>query len=186
MFAKYIEDFSSILRKTEATDESSKIELDEAFTAVVKQMEEVRNNKSHVYLVGNGGSSAIVSHAAIDLLNACGFKAHALTDNSLLTCMANDYGYENVFSQPLKTLFEEGDVLVAISSSGKSPNIVNACHQVKDNAAAVITFSGFSSDNPLRISGDYNFWLDSKDYGIVEIGHSLLFHHVTDKLYNKE
>ncbi|MBD99168.1 MAG: phosphoheptose isomerase [Verrucomicrobia bacterium] len=186
MFSTYLDEFSSILRKTIATNSSSEIELDEAYTAVVGQMEEVRKKKSHVYLVGNGGSSAIVSHAAIDLLNACGFKAHALTDNSLLTCMANDYGYENVFAQPLKTLFEEGDVLVAISSSGKSPNIVNACRQVKNKAAAIITFSGFAPDNPLRASGDFNFWLESSDYGIVEIGHSLLFHHITDKLYNKD
>lgn len=186
MFAKYLNDFSSVLENTEATTQNSPTGLDEAFSTVVNRLKTVRENGAHVYLVGNGGSSAIVSHAAIDLLNACGFRAHALTDNSLLTCMANDYGYENVFSQPLKTLFDEGDVLVAISSSGKSPNIVNACNEVKAKASTVITFSGFNADNPLRHSGDYNFWLDSKDYGIVEIGHSLLFHHITDKLYNKD
>ena len=126
MFSTYLDEFSSILRKTIATKSSSEIELDEAYTAVVGQMEEVRKKKSHVYLVGNGGSSAIVSHAAIDLLNACGFKAHALTDNSLLTCMANDYGYERIFSRQIEALGVQGDILVGISTSGNSKNVINA------------------------------------------------------------
>lgn len=135
-----------------------------------------------VYLIGNGGSSGIVSHAAIDFLNACGYRAHALSDNSLITCMANDYGYENVFTQPLKTLLEDGDILIAVSSSGNSANIHTAASYAKERNCTVITFSGFKTDNKLRKCGSYNIWLDSEHYGRVEIGHSLILHYLTDRL----
>jgi len=186
MFVEYLNKFQDILSKTVASSSEGSIVLDDAFQEVIGKLKDIRSEERHVYLVGNGGSSGIVSHGAIDFLNACGFKAHALTDNSLLTCMANDYGYENVFSQPLKTLFSEGDALVAISSSGTSKNIVNACEEVKDKAGLIVTFSGFGDDNPLRKNGDYNFWLDSRNYGYVEIGHALLLHYVTDHLNSKD
>lgn len=183
MFANYLDKFQSVLSQTKTTNQNSDLlELDETFRQVNELFKVAKTNKNHVYLIGNGGSSGIVSHGAIDFLNACGFKAHALTDNSLLTCMANDYGYENVFAQPFKTLIEKKDVVVAISSSGKSVNIVNACKTAKEKGADVITFSGFKSDNPLRKMGDFNFWVESANYGIVEIGHSLLLHHITDQL----
>ena len=103
----------------------------------------------------------------------------------MLTCIANDYGYENVFSQPLDTLIDENDVLIAVSSSGNSMNIVNACQKAKEKGAIVLSFSGFKSDNKLRTQGDYNFWLNDMHYGRVEIGHSLLIHYITDKIEKK-
>ena len=66
-------------------------------------------------MIGNGGSSGIVSHSMVDFINACGLNARAITDNSLLTCMANDYGYENVFKQPFSAMINEGDMLIAVS-----------------------------------------------------------------------
>jgi D-sedoheptulose 7-phosphate isomerase len=99
-----------------------------------------------------------------------------------LTCLANDYGYENVFSEGLKTLFTSKDALIAVSSSGSSQNIRNAAVLAKQMGGQVLTFSGFKTDNPLRSLGDYNFWLNSTDYGKVEIGHALLLHILTDEL----
>jgi len=182
MFIDYLDRFQKVLRDTKCSDQTQEIALDHTFDAVCKLLKLNRSNGNHLYLIGNGGSSGIISHGAIDFLNACGFKAHALTDNSMLTCMANDYGYENVFAQPFKTLLGKDDVLIAISSSGKSANIVNACKEAHQKGSKVITFSGFHEDNPLRKLGDFNFWLNSSNYGIVEIGHSLLMHHITDKL----
>ncbi|MAC95652.1 MAG: phosphoheptose isomerase [Flavobacteriales bacterium] len=183
MFSTYLSKFNTVLGQTEATNnQENSIGLDEAFGQVNELFNVVKNNRKNIYLIGNGGSSGIVSHGAIDFLNACGFKARALTDNSMLTCIANDYGYENVFAQPFKTLIEEGDAVIAISSSGKSENIVNACKVARSMGAKVVTFSGFKGGNPLRKEGDFNFWLDSSNYGIVEIGHSLLLHHITDQL----
>jgi D-sedoheptulose 7-phosphate isomerase len=132
--------------------------------------------------VGNGGSSGIISHSSIDFINACKLRAMPFTDNSILTCLANDYGYENVFSEGLKTLFTSKDILIAVSSSGSSKNIRNAAEKARELGGKVVTFSGFKSDNPLRSLGDYNFWLDSSNYGKVEIGHALLLHILTDEI----
>ena len=182
MFQSYLDKFSSVLSKTVITDNKGEsLGIDAGFDAIWDRFESLKQS-NRVYLVGNGGSSGIVSHSAVDFLNACGYKGVALTDNSMLTCMANDYGYEQVFSQPLKTLFEPGDALVAISSSGSSRNIVNAAELAAERDGFVVTLSGFKTDNALRSCGDFNLWLDINDYGVVEIGHALLMHHLTDRL----
>jgi D-sedoheptulose 7-phosphate isomerase len=183
MFSNYLNSFEKVLLNTKASQKNgTHVDLDTCFQQVIDHLLKIREKGNRVYLVGNGGSSGIVSHGAVDFLNACGFKAHAITDNSLLTCIANDYGYENVFSQPLSTLLDEGDIVIAISSSGNSMNIVNACKMARSKGAKVIGFSGFKSDNKLRTEGDYNFWLNDSHYGRVEIGHSLLLHYITDNL----
>ncbi|VAX14602.1 Phosphoheptose isomerase [hydrothermal vent metagenome] len=157
-------------------------DTDESFDDVVQKLLDVRSSKSHVYVVGNGGSASIASHMAIDLLNMSKIKAHTLFDHSTLTCISNDYGYKNVFSKPLDTLLDEGDILFAISSSGRSSNIINAVNVAQMKGAYVITLSGFLSDNPLRKLGTQNIWLDSCDYGVVEIGHAFVLHNIADRL----
>lgn len=131
-------------------------------------------------IVGNGGSAAIAIHALADFANAGGLKTVDLFSPSLLTCMANDYGYENVFSKPIEMLAEEGDVLFAISSSGQSPNILKACASALSLKCLVVTFSGFSPDNLLRKSGHLNFYVPSTHYGFVELAHQTLIHCVLD------
>lgn len=183
MFSDYLKSFEKVLSATKSSlRNGAEIDLDSCFQQVHELLQRTRELGNRVYLVGNGGSSGIVSHGAVDFLNACGFKAHAITDNSLLTCIANDYGYENVFSQPFATLLDKDDVVVAISSSGNSMNIVNACKMANSKGAKVIGLSGFKADNKLRSEGDFNFWLDDSHYGRVEIGHSLLLHYITDNL----
>ena len=95
--------------------------------------------------------------------------------------MANDYGYENAFAQILAQTAKPGDVLVAISSSGNSKNICNAAVQMTNSGGTVITLSGFAGNNPLRSLGDINIWLDSGDYGFVEIGHQFILHNMSDR-----
>ena len=182
MFTSYLDNFANALRGTQVTRGTDPISQDDAFSEIIQQFNAVRLAQKNIYLIGNGGSSGIISHTAIDLLNVCRMRAQPLTDNSMLTCMANDYGYPNVFSQPLSTLFTEGDALIAVSSSGKSPNIVNAANLAMERQGVVVTLSGFKADNPLRQAGRYNFWLEADNYGVVEIGHSLLLHHLTDEL----
>lgn len=184
MFSTYLQSFAKVLEQTKASTLNAELTLDQAFEELIKSFVE-RKQQQTVYLIGNGGSSGIVSHSAVDFVNACGYRAQALTDNSMLTCMANDYGYENVFAQPFKTLIQENDIVVAVSSSGTSKNIVNACKQAKEKGAFILTFSGFKAENDLRKLGDYNLWVDSLDYGQVEIGHALLLHYLTDQLSNQ-
>ncbi|MES2509946.1 MAG: SIS domain-containing protein [Pseudomonadota bacterium] len=146
----------------------------------------LKNARKRMYIVGNGGSAAIASHAVTDFANMAKISAFTLHDSSLLTCMTNDYGYEVAFARMLSLHAGEGDVLVAISSSGKSPNICNAVESFRRaGGGKVLTLSGFKSDNALRQLGDINVWLDSSDYGIVEIGHQFVLHNLSDRIAAK-
>jgi len=125
-----------------------------------------------VILVGNGGSAAMASHVAVDLTKNAKVRAVTFNEPDLITCFANDFGYERWLEKAIEHYGEAGDVLIAISSSGKSANILNACAAAaRQQFAAVITFSGFSPDNPLRQLGQENFWVDSRAYNLVEMTH---------------
>jgi D-sedoheptulose 7-phosphate isomerase len=100
----------------------------------------------------------------------------------LLTALANDNGYENAFQRLVDLWADPGDVLVAISSSGRSANILNACAAARVRGASLITFSGFGADNPLRTHGDLNFYVANASYGPVESAHAVLAHHLTDRV----
>lgn len=155
---------------------------DEGVAAVLQMLREVRDRQGTVYLVGNGGSAAVASHAATDFFNTGGMRALTLHDPSTLTCFSNDYGYEQAFSARLARLLSAQDMLIAISSSGRSANIVNAAECARRCCAGLVTLTGFGMDNPLRRMGTLNYWLDSDAYGMVEIGHLFLLHHVADLL----
>lgn len=183
MIESYINEFKDVIANTVIDHKGEVIhERNEAFNKLADILERKHHSGGIIYLVGNGGSSGVISHSSIDFINACNMRAYPLTDNSILTCLANDYGYEKVFSRALETMFTENDSLIAVSSSGNSMNIRNASNVAAERGGMVLTFSGFSSDNGLRKLGEYNFWLDSSDYGKVEIGHALLLHILTDEL----
>ena len=135
-----------------------------------------------VYVIGNGGSAAVASHAVTDFLNVGRMRATTVHDSSLMTCMANDFGYEVAYANILKVMARPGDGLIAISSSGRSRNITNAVAAFREAGGTAVTLSGFAPDNPLRALGDYNVWLDSTDYGFVEIGHQFVLHNLADRL----
>lgn len=136
--------------------------------------------ENRIFFIGNGGSAGIASHAAIDYAKNGGFPALALTDGAALTCLGNDYGYEEVFARQIGFHARRGDVLMAVSSSGASVNILRAVTAARARGCGVVTFSGFSPDNPLRRLGDVNFYVDSGEYGFVEIFHLTLIHAVLD------
>ncbi len=137
-----------------------------------------RGNK--VMLIGNGGSAAISSHLANDFARTAGLRAQAFNDSTALTCFGNDFGYEHVFAKQLEFHARPGDVLIAISSSGRSPNILAGIASARSRACDVITFSGFAPDNPLRRTGDINYYVGSSEYGLVEIAHLALCHAIID------
>jgi D-sedoheptulose 7-phosphate isomerase len=186
MIKEYLRHFEQKLSNTLISNENGET-LDHtiAYNSLVSKLAELHQSTHIIYLIGNGGSSAIVSHSAVDFINTCQIKAYPLTEHSQLTCMANDYGYENVFRNQIDMMMGPEDVLIAVSSSGSSPNIVRAAEIAREKKAFLITLTGFSPDNRLRKMGNFNFWLDTMDYGQVEIGHALLLHILTDKLGKK-
>lgn len=131
-------------------------------------------------LIGNGASATMAAHFALDFSKNAGIRALSLTDAAMLTAMVNDIGPEVMFAKQIEFFAQEGDVLVAISSSGSSLNILAAVTQARKSGCSIITFTGFDPANPLRLSGDLNFYVPAEEYGFVEVTHNALIHAILD------
>jgi len=131
-----------------------------------------------VIFVGNGGSAAICSHMAVDWTKNGGIRSIALNDAPTLTCLANDFGYENVFSKQLEYYASPNDLVIIISSSGKSQNILSAARWCSDKRVTCVTFSGMNHNNALRLRGAINFYVPVMDYGLTELTHACLLHSI--------
>jgi D-sedoheptulose 7-phosphate isomerase len=145
------------------------------------------NNK--IIFSGNGGSAAIASHLSVDFTKACGIRAVNFNESDLITCFANDYGFENWIAEALKAYADINDLLILVSSSGESSNMIKAANVAQELGLNVITFTGFRKQNPLRKKGIINFWVDSKVYNYVEMVHhiwlvSLVDFIQKDKIYD--
>ena len=174
----YLEKLSGLLRETKVTDrEGTPLSLEEGATRAVEMILSVPHK---IMLIGNGGSAAIASHMQNDLCKAVGRRAMVFNESPLLTALSNDHGYESVFEKPVELWAEPGDLLIAISSSGRSENILRAAQVSRQGGCQIVTFSGFRSDNPLRQLGDLNFYVASETYGHVEVTHMALTHFLTD------
>ncbi len=145
-----------------------------------------KRNGAQVFFIGNGGSAAIASHMTADFMKNGRMNTYSLYDSAVTTCMGNDYGYASIFSKPMGFLVKEGDLVVAISSSGNSPNIVNAVEVARAKGAFVITLTGFKPDNQLKQSGDMNVYVPCGKYGMVESIHNLILQQTVDLIMEKD
>ena len=142
----------------------------------------VHQSGNKIIVVGNGGSAAMASHVAVDFTKAAGMRAINFNEADLITCFANDYGYEHWVAKALDAYADPRDLAILISSSGKSSNILNGAEKAKKMGMSVITVSGFLSDNPLRKLGDVNLWVSSSEYNIVEMTHHVWLVAIIDYL----
>ncbi len=178
----YFGEVSALLRGIAVTDRGGRVlGLDEGGDAAAERLRGVGSSGGKVLLIGNGGSSAIVSHMQSDLMKNVGVRALVFHDTPLLTATTNDDGYERAFADPVARWIDAGDVLVAVSSSGRSANILRAVRVAREAGAEVIVLTGFDADNPLRVEGDISFYVDSHEYGLVEGAHTLITHFLTDR-----
>ena len=167
--------------KAEATGgDGSAVSLGEAFQQTIDDIRSLSATDNTLRFIGNGGSAGIASHMAVDFSKRGEIRANAFNDAAMLTCLGNDLGYSEVFSHQVALHTREGDVLVAISSSGQSENILRAAEEARKKGARIITFSGFKPDNPLRGSGDLNYYVGSNEYGFVELTHMALLSALID------
>ncbi len=163
----------------------SEIVLDQIIQTKKILMEMSHLGKKAVVL-GNGGSAAMASHMAVDLTKNASTRSVNFNEADLLTCFSNDYGYELAYAQAIKFYGDEGDVLIAISSSGTSENILKAVNAArKANFGSIITFSGMDEGNPLSSMGDINFWVNSHAYNIIENTHQVWMLSVVDLIIGK-
>lgn len=142
------------------------------------------SSANRIFIAGNGGSAALASHFACDLNKNTGkrFRAFCLTDNiSMITALANDIGYNFIFSEQIKMFADIGDILILISASGNSENIVEAAKAANDKGMGIISFTGFDGGR-LKLMSSHNLHIVSSDYGVIESEHDRLMHDIVRKL----
>jgi len=175
---KYLEDFSKKVMPDQ--------ELIKKIIETKKIFLEIKKSNNKILIFGNGGSAAIASHVTVDLTKNAKIRAVNFNEADLITCFSNDYGYEKWVEKSIDFYADPKDILVLISSSGQSLNMINACRAGKNKKVSkIITFSGHSKDNPLSKLGDINFWVDSKAYNFVENIHQLWLLTIVDLIIGK-
>ena len=179
--SKYLQRYTDLLLATQSTNGNGEsLDLDTAMGQVVDRIRQVKNSDGVVLLVGNGGSAAIASHMQNDISKAAGIKSLVFTEQPLLTALTNDDGYKSAFEFTTNLWAGRGDLMIAISSSGSSENILRASRAALNAGAGLVTMSGFNSDNQLRSLGEINLYVASSSYGYVETAHAALGHYLTD------
>jgi len=168
----------SLIEVTAAIGES--ISLEEGMEHAISTILSKKSDGRKIIVIGNGGSAAIASHMQNDLCKAVGVQSLVFNEAPLLSALSNDLSYGAAFEVLVNLWAEEGDILIAISSSGQSENIIRAADAAKKKGCSVITLSGFKKDNPLRNRGVINFYVPADHYGFIELGHSILTHYLSD------
>jgi D-sedoheptulose 7-phosphate isomerase len=181
----YYNDLAELTRSIRVTDkEGEEIGFSHGIEKVGNLILSQAGSGNKLMFIGNGASAAISSHMSTDFWKTCGIRAIAFNDSSLLTCLGNDFGYECIFEKSIEMFADRGDVLVAISSSGKSENILKGINSAKSKECSLITLSGFKEDNPLSSAGDFNFYVPAQEYGPVEVIHHSICHCILDTIVN--
>lgn len=187
---RYAEIIYECLKNTDVNDSSGlskRHNLLDSLDDMKNTFKKCHDRGNKIIFIGNGGSSAIASHMAIDYSKNGGMRAISLNDFPTLTCLANDFGYQYVFSKQIEYHAHKDDCIVCISTGGKSPNIINAAYAARSlGCRDIFTFTGMKSDNTLRTQGRLNFYVGSFDYGIVEIAHLTLLHSVCNRTFRDD
>ncbi len=168
MEIKWFEDYFALYKQSLFSSE-----INDKLAELKEHLVNTHDKGRKTIILGNGGSAAIASHMATDLSKNARIRATCFNNSELITCLSNDYGYSQWMAKALELYGDEGDTIILISSSGESENIHNAVRVAKARNMSIVTFSGFSPDNPLRQEGSLNFWLDSRAYNIVEMTHQI-------------
>lgn len=158
------------------------VDCDHAFDLWCDCTDDIRHADRVTYLIGNGASASMASHFAADLAKNADLHTQVFTDLSLLTAVANDMSYDMVFMVPLRRRLKPGDMVVAISSSGNSPNVVKAAEFAVLREATLVTLTAMQPTNALRQLGTLNFWLPAETYGLAETGHAAILHYWMDRV----
>ena len=174
----YLEDFSVLVRPNDR--------IVEKIIITKNVLVQAKKNNAKIMIFGNGGSAAIASHVSVDLTKNANIRSVNFNEADLITCFSNDYGYERWIEKAIDFYADDKDVLILISSSGKSLNMINACKAARNRKISkIITFTGHDKNNALSKLGDINFWIDSKAYNFVENTHQIWLLTIVDLIIGK-
>ena len=178
----YVAAIGTSLNRLAITDNRGQpVDAAQGFGRWVEMTHDVQAGGRNIYLIGNGASSAMASHFAAEACKNGGLRAQAFNDGALLTCTGNDLAFDQVFALPLTRFARAGDLLISISSSGASRNILQALERARELGLRIVTLSGRDAGNRSRLSGDLNFYLPSDRYGWIESGHHVVLHYWLDQ-----
>lgn len=180
--AKHQRQFFDVISNSAFATPAGTCTAQDWLTGTVELLESVRARKGRVFLAGNGASQAMASHYAADLSKNALVPALTLSDPAMVTCFSNDYSYADAIREMYKRHFRAEDVMIGISSSGSSKNILNAAEYALGIGGKLITLSGFKPENPLRALSGLSCHVPVSDYGFVECAHTYFLHVVLDGL----
>jgi len=177
---EYFDDFKKIINFNSDEIKKKLINLKKIFITTKK-------NRKKILIFGNGGSAAIASHFSVDLTKNAKIRCTNYNESDLITCFSNDFGYERWVEMAIKYYGNKGDVLIIISSSGKSKNMINACTAArKKKFSKIITLTGHLVNNPVKKLGDINLWVNSKAYNYIENIHQFWLLSLVDLVIGKK
>ena len=187
LWKSYCMKLGSFLRNIHVSDSVGReLTADAAFENLYQLTCKLRIEKKTIYCIGNGASASIASHFAADMAKNGELHTEVFSDLALLTAIGNDMGFEHVFSEPLSRRGVPGDMLTAISSSGNSPNVINAAQCAQKSGLKIITFTAMSEQNRLRHYGDLNFYFAAETYGDAESLHAAALHYWINMFLEKK
>lgn len=183
----YIEKIKWLLDEAQITDRCMcSYTYEDGLTNLIHLLEACKKSQNTLYFCGNGGSAGIAQHMTADFLKNGGMRTYNLYGPSTITCISNDLTYEYVFCKQLEMLAETGDILVSISSSGESENIVKAIETMRKQGGVVVTLTGFREQNRIRRMGDWNIYIPVEHYGMVESIHNLILQQIVDMIVESD
>lgn len=182
----YLEQIKILLDSIEISGSKEQYDYDVGIKRIVEILKRAKLEKKTLYICGNGGSAGIAQHMTADFLKNGGLRTYSMFGQPTMTCISNDLTYDYVFCKQLELMANKGDVLIAISSSGKSENIIKAINMMHNMGGEVITFSGFNCSNKVRSLGDMNVYVPMEHYGIVESIHSLVLQQLVDIIVEED
>lgn len=183
---KYFDEINTNSKKISITDsKGNNLNEDKAYQMIYKQLYQMQKECGVLHFIGNGASASIASHFGLDYFKAGEIRTNTFNDLSALTAFGNDISFEEVFSFPISRTLKEIDMLIAVSSSGNSPNIVKGLQAAKEQGSFLLTLSGMNCDNKIRTMGDINMYFPEMDYGPTECAHTIMLHHILDTFVEK-
>lgn len=183
----YLDKIKDLLDHIAITDgKSERYEYSDGIDKIVEILKICKIQKGCLYICGNGGSAGIAQHMTADFLKNGGIRTYNMYGQSTITCISNDLTYEYVFCKQLEMLAECNDILIAISSSGESENIIRAIQEMRKVKGKVITFTGFLEENRIKRMGDINIYVPAERYGMVESIHNLILQQMVDEIVDTD
>ena len=179
-YSKYFKNYTKSINEILDNVDSNLIEKS------VKIINKIIKQNKRIFIIGNGGSASIASHVSVDFAKVARVRSSTFNNSNLITCFANDYKYENWVAEAIKAYCDNKDLIILISSSGISKNIVNAAKYCHKNKMNLITLSGFNKNNPLSKLGLVNFYINSKNYNFIEMSHHIILLSIVDIFANKK